>query len=73
MRYDEFLECWENGYLSELRKGGFAAIRKYTGLTQIEFGRTYRIPRRSIENWESGGRACPPYTLAMIAFAVINN
>lgn len=46
-------------------------IRLRTGLTQIEFGqRLGGIPLRTIQNWESGARECPPYVTELIRFRV---
>ena len=41
-------------------------IRTLTGLSQVKFGKKYGIPRRSIENWESGKRNCPPYVESLL-------
>lgn len=47
------------------------SIRLRTGLTQTEFGqRLGGIPLRTIQNWENGERACPPYVLELIRFRV---
>ncbi len=46
-------------------------LRKRTGLSQEEFGkRLGGIPRRTIQNWEIGERACPPYIVELIAFRI---
>lgn len=50
-----------------------AEIRRMTGLSQAAFAERYGIPRRSIENWESGSRTPPPYIIKLIYFAVIND
>lgn len=42
-------------------------IRKHTGLTQAAFSIRYCIPKRSIENWESGSRSCPDYVRLLLA------
>lgn len=36
-------------------------IREKSGLSRSAFSRTYNIPIRSLENWESGVRSCPDY------------
>lgn len=36
-------------------------IRAHTGLSQAAFATRYCIPRRTVENWESGTSACPDY------------
>ena len=45
-------------------------IRKASGLTQAAFSEKYKIPKRSIENWESGKRECPEYVLDLLERAV---
>ena len=45
-------------------------IRKKTGLSQEGFAAKYHIPRRTIENWESGYNECPPYVLELLDFRV---
>lgn len=44
-------------------------IRAYTGLTQAAFSTRYCIPRRTLENWESGIRSCPDYVRLLLAQA----
>lgn len=44
-------------------------IRAYTGLTQAAFCTRYCIPRRTLENWESGIRSCPDYVRLLLAQA----
>lgn len=46
------------------------AIRAATGLSQVRFAERYGIPRRTIENWESGVRTPPPYVINLIKIAV---
>ena len=41
-------------------------IREKSGMTRAEFSRTYNIPARSLENWESGKTKCPPYLVEML-------
>ena len=46
------------------------SLRAGTGLSQVAFGAALHIPRRTIEEWESGGRSCPPYVIELIAYRV---
>lgn len=46
------------------------SIRAETGLSQVAFGAALHIPRRTIEEWEAGGRSCPPYVVELIAYRV---
>lgn len=45
-------------------------IRAATGLSQAAFAQRFRIPRRTVENWESGTNACPIYVRLLLAQAV---
>lgn len=44
-------------------------IRAYAGLTQAAFSTRFCIPRRTLENWESGVRSCPDYVRLLLAQA----
>ena len=46
------------------------SIRARTGLSQAAFAARYEIPKRTIENWESGLRTPPPYVLRLLSEAV---
>lgn len=41
-------------------------LRAITGLSQTTFGNKYKIPMRTIQNWEGGQRECPEYVLFML-------
>ena len=45
------------------------AIRQKTGMTQAEFAAEFEIPRRTLENWESGSRTPPPYLIKLLSIA----
>lgn len=36
-------------------------LRTKAGLTQSKMGKIFEIPKRTIENWETGTRKCPVY------------
>lgn len=42
------------------------SIRKLSGLSQIEFSRTYGIPLRTLCHWEKGDRKTPDWALALL-------
>lgn len=44
----------------------FHEIRTLSGLTQQAFSEKYGIPKRSIENWESGKRTPPEYVIKLL-------
>lgn len=45
-------------------------IRKITGLSQQKFGDKYKIPKRTIENWESETSTPPEYVILLLERAV---
>lgn len=48
-------------------------LRTAAGLSRIDFSRRFRIPIRTIENWECTGanaRECPTYVRLLIAEAI---
>ena len=47
-------------------------VRAISGMTQAEFVREYRIPRRTIEHWNVGERTPPPYVLELLAADVVS-
>lgn len=49
-------------------------IRALTGLSQAKFGKKYyNIPKRTIENWESGATKCTGYVKALLEFKVLHD
>lgn len=45
-------------------------MRALLCLSQSKFGKKYGIPKRTIENWESGSSKCPDYVLSLLERAV---
>lgn len=45
-------------------------MRELLGLTQEQFAQKYNIPKRSIQNWESGERKPPEYVVELLERAV---
>lgn len=45
-------------------------MRKLLGLSQAKFAKKYDIPKRTIENWESGKNKCPEYLRELLEKAV---
>ena len=45
-------------------------LRAKTGLTQKAFSEWLNIPKRTIEDWETGKRVPPPYVVELIAFLI---
>lgn len=48
-------------------------MREMLGLSQAQFSQRYGIPKRSIENWESGTRKPPEYLRALLERAVLED
>lgn len=40
--------------------------RLAAGLTQQQMSDQLEIPKRTIENWETGSRKCPPYVERLV-------
>lgn len=45
-------------------------LRILSGLSQQAFSDKYKIPKRSIENWEIGKRTPPEYVISLLERAV---
>lgn len=45
-------------------------LRIRTRMTQREFAEYFNIPKRTIENWESGKRTPPPYVVELIEYKI---
>ena len=45
-------------------------LRMLSRLSQQAFSDKYKIPKRSIENWESGKRTPPEYVISLLERAV---
>lgn len=56
-------QLWDTAHLT------IRDIRAHTGLSQAAFAVRYCIPRRTVENWESGDRQCADYVRLLLAEA----
>lgn len=63
-RIAEIGDIWDVAHLT------ICDIRQHTGLSQAKFAIRFCIPRRSIEDWESGARKCPDYLRLLLAQTV---
>lgn len=70
----EFFSGSDFDSISNFTKRRVLMIRRMTGLSQAAFAAKYRIPKRSIESWESlsetAGREAPEYVLDLLERAV---
>lgn len=48
-------------------------IRLISGLSQQAFSDKYKIPKRTIENWEGGKRNPPDYVVALLERIVLED
>lgn len=48
-------------------------IREISGLSQSQFSKKYRIPVKTIGNWEQGVRECPEYVLDLLEQYVLED
>ena len=46
----------------------FKELRNLSGMTQKEFSNYFSIPKRTIENWDSGTSKCPDYLLQLLTY-----
>lgn len=63
-RLQQLGQLWDAAHLT------VKAIRAATGLSQAAFAQCFCIPRRTVENWESGTNTCPVYVRLLLAQAV---
>lgn len=59
----------ELGNIYDVAHMSIAEIRRSTGLSQIAFCERFGIPRRTLQNWESGERECATYLRLLLADA----
>ena len=43
-------------------------LRKSSGMTQKAFAEYFKIPKRTIENWEGEKRECPDYLIELMEY-----
>ena len=46
-------------------------LREQTGMSQQKFSDYFGIPKRTIENWESGTNQCADYLLKLLDKSII--
>nr|DAU55005.1 MAG TPA: putative transcriptional regulator [Caudoviricetes sp.] len=63
-RLQQLGQLWDAAHLT------VKEIRAATGLSQAAFAQRFCIPRRTVENWESGTNTCPAYVRLLLAQAV---
>ena len=48
-------------------------IREFTGMTRAQFCRTYRLPERTVTNWDAKKTFPPDWMLDYLCFAVLTD
>lgn len=46
----------------------FKELRIASGMTQKEFSEYFKIPKRTIENWEEGSTKCNDYIIVLLEY-----
>lgn len=57
----------------DMAYGGVRRIRTTIGLSQTSFSEQYEIPRRSLEDWETGKHLPTSYVVKMLAYSVLTD
>lgn len=47
-------------------------LRKASGMTQAQFAEFFNVPKRSVENWDSGTNKCPQYLVELMEYKLLN-
>ncbi len=47
-------------------------LREQTGLSQKAFGEYFGIPRRTVQNWETGANECNQYIIDLMEYKLRN-
>lgn len=46
----------------------FKELRVASGMNKTEFAKYFKIPYRTVQNWEMGARKCPEYLLELMEY-----
>ena len=46
----------------------FKELRQASGMNQTQFAKYFKVPRRTVQNWESGVNRCPEYLLELMHY-----
>ena len=50
----------------------FKELRENSGMNKTEFADYFKIPYRTVQNWELGLRPCPEYIVDLIEYKLNN-
>jgi DNA-binding transcriptional regulator YiaG len=64
---------WYNAKNSPKRRSAmtFKELRKLSGMTQRKYAEYFGIPRRTVEDWDSGKSKCAEYLIALMEYKLI--
>ena len=51
---------------------GFKEFRESSGMNMAQFAKYFKIPYRTVQNWEMGVRKCPEYLLELMIYKLNN-
>lgn len=54
--------------MSKNETNSFKDLRRRSRMTQKQFAEYFKIPKRTIENWEAGVNKCPLYLLELMEY-----
>jgi DNA-binding transcriptional regulator YiaG len=49
----------------------FKELRQASGMTQKEFSEYFKIPKRTVENWETEVRICNDYIIELLEYKLM--
>ena len=61
--------CKRGGSIMEI-KDKIKALRESTGMNRKEFCEYFKIPYRTVTEWERGTRKMPDYVLRLLAYQI---
>jgi len=50
----------------------FKELRESSGMNKTAFAQYFKIPYRTVQNWEAGVNSCPEYLLELMEYKLIN-
>ena len=50
----------------------FKELRQASGMSQTKFAEYFKIPRRTVQNWELGTNKCPEYLMELMEYKLNN-
>ena len=54
--------------MNENETNAFRVLRQQSNMTQEKFSKYFKIPKRTIEEWDRGTRKCTPYLIELMRY-----